>query len=537
MKILCLNCRGLGRLEAVQELRSLIELHRPWLVFLSETRLFFDNVDGLKRSLGMSHGLGVGCYGRGGGLALLWTSEILVQFQSYDKLHIDVLILDHSTREAKWRFMGFYGEARREQRHRSWECLRYLKDQSDLPWLCVGDFNECLEAQEQIGGQTRSERQMEGFREAIQFCGLSDLGYIGLPYTWYNRQQGVHNVKVRLDRGLACAAFHNMFNVRVWHVQTTESDHCSLVIECDQGRQRRRRGRRRFRYENMWRRGPSYTQTVETAWQQQHVSASMESLARNLGRIGSSLSAWDQSTFGSVRIKLAQLRKELEKVREQNIGCGPTRSERRLMKEISKLLSREEAMEKQRSRVEWLREGDRNTAFFQAKSKERAKSNRIVALNCPDGSLATEQQELEKVTREFYSDLFTGQENLELEPILDHVPRRVTDPMNDDLTKPFSEDEVEKALFMMGANKAPGPDGFTAGFYEYHWKLLGPSVTKGVLDFLNGGEMPEEVNRTTIVLIPKVKNPQDMKNFRPISLCNVLYKICSKVLANRLKLG
>jgi hypothetical protein len=206
------------------------------------------------------------------------------------------------------------------------------------------------------------------------------------------------------------------------------------------------------------------------------------------------------------------------------------------MKEISKLLSREEAMEKQRSRVEWLRVGDRNTAFFQAKSKERAKSNRIVALNCPDGSLATEQQELEKVTREFYSDLFTGQENLELEPILDHVPRRVTDPMNDDLTKPFSEDEVEKALFMMGANKAPGPDGFTAGFYEYHWKLLGPSVTKGVLDFLNGGEMPEEVNRTTIVLIPKVKNPQDMKNFRPISLCNVLYKICSKVLANRLKL-
>ena len=129
--------------------------------------MFFDNVDGLKRSLGMSHGLGVGCYGRGGGLALLWTSEILVQFQSCDKLHIDVLILDHSTREAKWRFMGFYGEARREQRHRSWECLRYLKDQSDLPWLCVGDFNECLEAQEQIGGQTRSERQMEGFREAI----------------------------------------------------------------------------------------------------------------------------------------------------------------------------------------------------------------------------------------------------------------------------------------------------------------------------------------------------------------------------------
>lgn len=71
MKILSLNCQGLGRSEAVQEIRSLIGLHRPALVFLSETRLFSNNVDGLKRSLGLAHGLGVGSFGRGGGLALL----------------------------------------------------------------------------------------------------------------------------------------------------------------------------------------------------------------------------------------------------------------------------------------------------------------------------------------------------------------------------------------------------------------------------------------------------------------------------------
>jgi hypothetical protein len=205
------------------------------------------------------------------------------------------------------------------------------------------------------------------------------------------------------------------------------------------------------------------------------------------------------------------------------------------MAEISELLSREETMERQRSRVEWLQEGDRNTSFFQAKSKERAKTNHISSLKRPDGLVVTDQEELEVVAKDFYGDLFTAQEVLDSDAVLDHVPVKVTQQMNEELVKPFTADEVEKALFMMGANKALGPDGFTAGFYQHHLNLLGPRVTEAVLHFLHGGDMPTEVNRTTLVLIPKVKNPQEMKEFRPISLRNVVYKICSKVLANRLR--
>jgi hypothetical protein len=56
-----------------------------------------------------------------------------------------------------------------------------------------------------------------------------------------------------------------------------------------------------------------------------------------------------------------------------------------------------------------------------------------------------------------------------------------------------------------------------------------------VLNFLNGDEMPDSVNNSVLAFIPKVKNPQDLTNFRPIALCNVLYKICSKIIANRLR--
>lgn len=535
MKILCLNCRGLGQPEAVQEVRSLCQLQRPMVVFLSETRLFYDNVDHLKRSLGFPNGVGVGCFGRGSGLALLWTRDADIKLNSYDKLHIDVTVLDPSTQEELWRFTGFYGESRRELRHRSWERMRWLKNFSSLPWLCAGDFNETLDASEQFGGLVRPERQMDGFREAVSECGFTDLGFIGLPYTWDNRQHGSHNIKVRLDRGLATRAFLDMFHeVRVTHIQTTESDHCALLIECTKVRQRRGR-RRNFRYENMWRRDPTCMDTVEKAWTPTDRPATLLQVRQQLGRVQGSLQIWEDTVFGSVRKEMTQRRKELERVRAGSIGMGPSSQERRLMARISKLLSREECMEKQRSRIDWLKEGDRNTALLQAKARERARSNKIKSLRRNDGSIAVKQEEIEEVATSFYRDLFSAQTELETGAILHHVQRRVSEEINESLTTPYTAEEVRKAVFMMGPNKAPGPGGLTAGFFQVHWDLIGAQVSDAVLNFLNGGIMPDDLNLTTIVLIPKCKNPVEMKQFRPISLCNVLYKICSKVLANRLR--
>lgn len=141
-----------------------------------------------------------------------------------------------------------------------------------------------------------------------------------------------------------------------------------------------------------------------------------------MGSLGRSLSFWDHNTSGSVRKKLVQLRSDLESIRSQSIGVGPSREERSLMKEISKLLSREELMEKQWSRVDWLHEGDRNTSFFQAKARERAKSNRINALIWEDGTVVTDQKDIENVATAFYSEIFSRQEVLRAEPVLDCVP-------------------------------------------------------------------------------------------------------------------
>jgi len=122
-----------------------------------------------------------------------------------------------------------------------------------------------------------------------------------------------------------------------------------------------------------------------------------------------------------------------------------------------------------------------------------------------------------------------------MEVVLDAVPTRVTPEMNDLLLAPFDSREVKEALFQMFPTKAPGPDGFPAHFFQRHWDLCGEEVTSVVLRVLNGEDDPASINNTLIVLIPKVAQADGLGQFRPISLCNVIYKIVSKVAANRLK--
>ena len=103
------------------------------------------------------------------------------------------------------------------------------------------------------------------------------------------------------------------------------------------------------------------------------------------------------------------------------------------------------------------------------------------------------------------------------------------------LSSEYTAKEVKVALFQMGPTKAPGPDGINALFYQKFWHVVGDTVVPAMLDFLNNGNMLPKINHTNIVLIPKNRNPVKISDFRPISLCNVIYKIISKVLANRLK--
>ena len=144
-------------------------------------------------------------------------------------------------------------------------------------------------------------------------------------------------------------------------------------------------------------------------------------------------------------------------------------------------------------------------------------------------------EEVVEVALAYFDNLFHVGVGDQMEECLNVVQSKVTDDMREVLSSVFTTEEVKVALFQMGPTKAPRLNGMNAIFYQNFWHVVGDNVVLVVLDFLNNGNMLYEINHTNIVLIPKVKNPEKMSDFRPISLCNVIYKIISKVLGNRLK--
>ena len=135
------------------------------------------------------------------------------------------------------------------------------------------------------------------------------------------------------------------------------------------------------------------------------------------------------------------------------------------------------------------------------------------------------EEQLKHLVFKYYSALFTSQGGSLVSSFLNQIQPRVTQQMNEMLLADFASAEIKRALDQMGDLKAPGPDGMPAIFYKKCWHIVGERVIKEVLQVLNGGEMPAGWNDTIIILIPKVKNPNELKDFRPISLCNVIYKI------------
>ncbi|CAH1436138.1 unnamed protein product [Lactuca virosa] len=195
----------------------------------------------------------------------------------------------------------------------------------------------------------------------------------------------------------------------------------------------------------------------------------------------------------------------------------------------------EEKLLFQRSKINWLQEGDNNTKFFHRVVKSRGNRNRILMVIDEDGRWVSGKAMKDKFVTHF--NKFLGCKDVTEFSCLNDgfFHNKLDSRVAANMIRVVTDEEIKVAMFDIDENRAPGPDGYSSKFFKSSWNIVGPEVCKAVREFFWTGKLLKGINATRIVLVPKVEFPRKVSDFRPIACCNTLYKCISKIIVNRIR--
>ena len=175
----------------------------------------------------------------------------------------------------------------------------------------------------------------------------------------------------------------------------------------------------------------------------------------------------------------------------------------------------EEVYWKQKSRINWLRSGDRNTRYFHAVTKRRKVKNTINSIQDEQGVIYRGHSEISQVAVNYFKNLYAseGTDPHQYVRVFQNLQQRVTTKMNQDLTRMVTEEEVFTAVMDIGAQRTPGPDGFSTVFYHHYWDDIKEEIMKEITEFFETGHLDPQLSCTNLCLIAKVYPPSGMKDF------------------------
>eukprot|EP00253_Pinus_taeda_P006750 PITA_06750 len=272
---------------------------------------------------------------------------------------------------------------------------------------------------------------------------------------------------------------------------------------------------RPFRFEKFWLDHPNFQEMVKNWW-----SEPLEHSGSKMFNLQKKLKIHKEGIAGNLSVEALEQEKVLSQ--QWHNHCA-----------------QEETLWKQKSRIQWLKEGEMNTKFFHRSALDHRSSNRILELKNDTGEILKNHNEISALLSDHFKSI--AQEphinrKEAIKELTEAIPKIITADQNWSLCRKISLEETEETIKNMPNDKAPGPDGFTINFYKACWNTVKQDVWEAVEDSIRSGTILKSLNSTFIALIPKTEEAKTPDKFRPIALCNVIYKIISKVIANRLKM-
>ncbi|XP_039127523.1 uncharacterized protein LOC120263623 [Dioscorea cayenensis subsp. rotundata] len=362
-----------------------------------------------------------------------------------------------------WRCTTVYGPNARALKREFWEELRANVGPQDKPWIICGDFNATFKVEDKNGGIPN----LEDIRMANLFLHdlkLQEPPAVGRRFSWTNGQSEA--IWVKLDRFIVNEDCASRFPKMIQNsLPRLGSDHVPIRLEvryhCSMPRP--------FRYEIAWATAEGFGDLVKKWWEDcslQGCGAFV--MAKKLMYLRGQLRTWAKFSFGSIKLKKLALLHELDllDVAKENgvLSAEESNHEVATRSELDQICKQEEIYWRQRSRLQWLKEGDDNTSYFHAVANGRKNRNCIPCI-AHNGVTITDPKEIGKAFCERFHQQFglkrSTRSLIDFRKLL--LNRNAMDLSQ--LERPFTIEEVKAAVLDLGKDKAPGPDGFPLQFF------------------------------------------------------------------------
>ncbi|KAL9675480.1 hypothetical protein QQ045_003682 [Rhodiola kirilowii] len=466
-------------------------------------------------------------------ILLLWDSDV---FDVNIWFACDQVIICEIIWGGKKFMAGFvYALNSQSERASLWDCLIDAMNRCKGPWLLSGDFN-CIRFHcEKLNGARVRAADVRDLSSLCEDYGLSDIHSSGYFYTWSDRRIEGERIWCKLDRILVNDDLIQLFpNCHGVFSSPGISDHCPAISFLD----RKPQWRSWFRFQSFWACTEEFKSCIVQKWKGGCWNLFL--FQDSLKDLKQDIKIAMKDYRGDMCVRVEQCRQKLMESQKQ-LHLNPNDPELR-RKEVEdlmsfrKILRYEHIFNCQRARISWAKEGDLNSKYFHSVIRGRQNRNSIKCVKLENDDFSFDPGVIKEQFVQFFNNLFNGQfARAPVDQSLFDLGARVKEEDCFSLVRDVSVNEVAAIVKNLPVCKAAGPNGFNSEFLKSSWGVVGNDLVNSVRSFLRSGIMPSGINSAYIALIPKVKNASRPCEFRPISCCNVVYKVVSILLANRLK--